>query len=70
VVLVLKRIHQTSLCTLHKSFMNLHISRTAGMCCAGVTTEAELLSPENTVHPDLYTSQLPDVLQVKDAVAA
>jgi hypothetical protein len=37
---------------------------------AGVTTESELLSPENTVHPNLYTDQLPDVLAVKDAVAA
>lgn len=38
--------------------------------CAGVTTEAELLSPENTVHPDLYTDQLPDVLAIREAVAA
>jgi phosphoglycolate phosphatase len=37
---------------------------------SGVTTEAELLGPENTVHPNLYTDQLPDVLAVKDAVAA
>jgi hypothetical protein len=35
-----------------------------------VTTEAELLSAENTVHPNLYTNQLPDVLATKDAVAA
>lgn len=35
-----------------------------------MTTETELLSPENTVHPNLYTDQLPDVLAIKDAVAA
>ena len=35
-----------------------------------MTTEAELLSAENTVHPNLYTDQLPDVLAIKDAVAA
>ena len=42
------------------------------MCvtCAGVTTEEALLSPDNTVHPDMYADQLPELLSVKDAVAA
>jgi phosphoglycolate phosphatase len=43
---------------------------TTMLVLSGVTTEAELLGPENTVHPDLYTAQLPDVLQIRDAVAA
>lgn len=29
---------------------------------SGVTTEAALLSPDNHVHPDIYTDQLPDLL--------
>ena len=36
----------------------------------GVTTEKELLSPENKVHPDYYTDQLPDLLSVKEKVKA
>ncbi|KAK9832335.1 hypothetical protein WJX74_006874 [Apatococcus lobatus] len=30
---------------------------------SGVTTEAELASPENKIHPDFVTSQLPDLLE-------
>ena len=30
---------------------------------AGVTTEAELSSPENKIHPDFVTSKLPDLLE-------
>ncbi len=30
---------------------------------AGVTTEAELSSPENNIHPDFVTGQLPDLLE-------
>ena len=37
---------------------------------AGVTTEDALLSPDNKVHPDVYTDQLPDLLSAKKAVAA
>lgn len=29
---------------------------------SGVTTEEELLSTSNSIHPDYYTSQLPDLL--------
>lgn len=36
---------------------------------AGVTTEEALLDPSNNVHPDLYTSSLPDLLQVKGELA-
>ena len=30
---------------------------------AGVTTEGELASPENKIHPDFVTSKLPDLLE-------
>lgn len=33
---------------------------------SGVTTEAELLSDSNTVHPDAYMDKLPDLLTVKE----
>ena len=39
-------------------------------CCAGVTTETELLSEANTIHPEIYTNQLPDLLSVKAAQPA
>ena len=37
------------------------------MLRAGVTTEKELLSEGNTIHPEIYTDQLPDLLSVKKA---
>ncbi|DBA86404.1 TPA: Phosphoglycolate phosphatase 1A, chloroplastic [Trebouxia sp. C0005] len=37
---------------------------------SGVTTEKELLSPDNKVHPDYYTDSLPDLLSVKQSVSA
>ena len=37
---------------------------------AGVTTENELLSEGNTIHPEIYTDQLPDLLNVKAAQPA
>ena len=40
------------------------------MHVAGVTTEKQLLSPDNKVHPDMYADQLPELLSVKDAVTA
>ena len=40
------------------------------MSCTGVTTEKELLSPDNKVHPDYYTDSLPDLLSVKQSVKA
>lgn len=36
----------------------------------GVTTEEELLSPDNKVHPDYFTDKLPDLLSVKQSVKA
>jgi hypothetical protein len=42
----------------------------AALANAGVTDEATLLSPDNKVHPDYYMSQLPELLSVKQAVAA
>ncbi len=39
------------------------------MVGAGVTTEEALLSPENSIHPDLYTASLPDMLSVVKAAA-
>jgi len=35
-----------------------------------VTTEAVLLDEGNKVQPDLYTACLPDLLEIKEAVAA
>ncbi|CAG9461895.1 unnamed protein product [Pedinophyceae sp. YPF-701] len=37
---------------------------------SGVTSEEELLSPENQIRPDAYTSKLPDLLTLKSKVAA
>ncbi len=37
---------------------------------AGVTTEAQLLHPENGIHPNFYMSQLSDLLSVKQAPVA
>lgn len=34
---------------------------------AGVTTEDVLLSPENSIHPDFYATQLSDLLEAKEA---
>lgn len=35
----------------------------------GVTTEQALLSPENTIHPDMYTDQLSDLLEAAKSAA-
>ena len=32
---------------------------------SGVTDEATLKSPENSIHPDFYTSKLADLLSIK-----
>ena len=37
---------------------------------AGVTTEEQLLSPENSIHPDAYMDSLAALLEVKQPVAA
>lgn len=37
---------------------------------AGVTSEEALLDPANPVHPDLYTSSLPDLLQIKSELVS
>ena len=39
--------------------------QTTLLVLSGVTTEEELLSPSNAVHPDYYTSQLADLLPCK-----
>ncbi len=41
-------------------------------CCApaGVTTEKQLLSPENEINPDYYMTQLSDLLAVKQPASA
>lgn len=36
---------------------------------AGVTTEDALLDPNNRVHPDMYASALPELLEVKSELA-
>lgn len=49
----------------------IHFYKTkAARVGAGVTSEKELLSPENKVHPDYYTDSLPDLLSVKQALKA
>ena len=40
---------------------------TTALVLSGVTTEEQLLSAENTIHPDCYMTQLPDLLEVKNA---
>eukprot|EP01025_Chloroclados_australasicus_P025548 TRINITY_DN25497_c0_g2_i1.p2 TRINITY_DN25497_c0_g2~~TRINITY_DN25497_c0_g2_i1.p2 ORF type:complete len:369 (+),score=42.52 TRINITY_DN25497_c0_g2_i1:73-1107(+) len=37
---------------------------------SGVTTEQQLLSPENEIHPDIYMSKLADLLTIKDKLTA
>lgn len=37
---------------------------------SGVTTREELLSDSNTIRPDLFTSKLPDLLQLKPSSVA
>lgn len=41
---------------------------TTCLVLSGVTTEEQLLSPDNKVHPDLYMSQLSDLLAVKEGM--
>lgn len=43
---------------------------TTMLVLSGVTTESQLLSAENTIHPDLYTGQLSDLLVLKTLVSA
>ena len=42
---------------------------TTALVLSGVTTEAQLLSPDNTIHPDCYVEALPELLEVKRAGA-
>lgn len=37
---------------------------------SGVTTEEQLLSPDNTIHPDFYADSLSALLEVKETAAA
>lgn len=43
---------------------------TTALVLSGVTTEEQLLSPDNKVHPDMYMSQLSDLLEAKAAPVA
>ena len=43
--------------------------KTTVLVGAGVTTEQALLSPENTIHPDMYTNQLSDLLEAAKSAA-
>lgn len=40
------------------------------MVNAGVTTEETLLSKDNTIHPDLYTDQLSDLLEAAKSASS
>lgn len=42
---------------------------TTCLVLSGVTTEAELLGPENNTYPDMYMSCLPEVLKLKETVS-
>jgi phosphoglycolate phosphatase len=42
---------------------------TTALVLSGVTTEEQLLSPENNVHPDYYMSKLPELLEVAKVTA-
>lgn len=48
----------------------LHIINMFTAVLAGVTTEQQLLSPDNKVHPDNYMNQLSDLLTIKDKAMA
>jgi phosphoglycolate phosphatase len=39
---------------------------TTALVLSGVTTEEELLSPGNSIHPDVYMDSLPQLLSIKD----
>ncbi|MEW5303398.1 MAG: hypothetical protein WDW36_006096 [Sanguina aurantia] len=43
---------------------------TTALVLSGVTTEETLLNPANTVHPDMYMTQLSDMLTIKPAAVA
>ncbi|CAL5218445.1 g126 [Coccomyxa viridis] len=47
-----------------------HGGLTTMLVLSGVTTEQALLSPDNTIHPDLYTDQLSDLLEAAKASVA
>lgn len=38
---------------------------TTALVLSGVTTEEQLMAPENTIHPDFYMEALPELLEVK-----
>ncbi|KAI3431665.1 hypothetical protein D9Q98_004712 [Chlorella vulgaris] len=40
------------------------------LCLSGVTTEEQLLSPDNSIHPDCYMDSLAALLEAKQPVAA
>lgn len=39
---------------------------TTALVLSGVTSEETLLSPKNSIHPDYYMSELPELLAAKD----
>ena len=43
---------------------------TTCLVLSGVTTEAQLLSPDNKIHPDYFMAELPELLSVKASVKA
>ena len=47
-----------------------HGGLTTMLVLSGVTTEEALLAPENSIHPNLYTGQLSDLLAAKDSLVA
>ena len=58
-------------CCLSRRAADLTRAPTASaLCHAGVTTEEQLLSPANGIHPDAYMESLACLLEVKQPVAA
>lgn len=43
---------------------------TTALVLSGVTTEEQLLSPDNKIHPDLYMASLPELLSAKSQIKA
>lgn len=54
---------QRDYCGIYQAFQK----RFLALRRAGVTTEQALLDKENSIHPDYYTDQLSDLLEVKEA---
>lgn len=62
-------LHATDMDLTHALPPPLTPSLSHSLAETGVTDEATLLSPDNTVHPDYYMPQLSALLDVKQAAS-